>query len=44
LNRQDASGLVRLISAYRLRTEAVSLSCEMTLTTYRAGPISGAAT
>jgi hypothetical protein len=33
LNRQDASGLVRLVSAYWLRTEAISLSCKMTLTT-----------
>ena len=44
MNRQDASGLARLISAYRLRTEAFGLSCKMTLTTYRTGPLSGAAT
>ena len=44
VNRQDASGLVRLISALRLRTEAFSLSCKMTLTDHRAGPPAGAAT
>jgi hypothetical protein len=33
LNRQDASGLARLISAYRLRAEVLGLSCKMTLTT-----------
>jgi len=33
LNRQDAGNLARLISAYWLRTEAIGLSCKMTLTT-----------
>jgi hypothetical protein len=32
LNRQDVDSLVRLVSAYGLRTEAFSLSCKMTLT------------
>jgi hypothetical protein len=43
LNRQDASGLARLISTFQLRAEAVSLSCEMTPTHRIAGPPAGAA-
>lgn len=38
------SRLVRLISAPRLRTEAGSLSCKMTLTGQRAGSLPEAAT